>query len=168
MSTESVPRGIVFLDHTADVGLAVTAPTLPELFIQTARGMTMLIHGTERGSQEEDRPGRTVPGATTGDGDAGGDRRRPRPADRTMALRADDLPDLLRAWLRELLYWHDSEGVSFHGAEFRTLSEGRLEATVTVATDEKEPVREIKGVTLHGLVAEARGDGWVSQVIFDV
>ena len=85
-----------------------------------------------------------------------------------MALRADDLPDLLRAWLREVLYWHQSDGVSFTGARFHTLSEGRLEATVTVATDEKEPVREIKGVTLHGLVAEARGEGWVSQVIFDV
>ena len=37
MSTESASRGIVFLDHTADVGLAVSAPTLPELFIRTAR-----------------------------------------------------------------------------------------------------------------------------------
>jgi SHS2 domain-containing protein len=69
MSTESAPRGIVFLDHTADVGLAVTAPTLSELFILAARGMTMLIHGTEGGSEMGDRMGRAAPGAATGEGD---------------------------------------------------------------------------------------------------
>jgi SHS2 domain-containing protein len=29
-------------------------------------------------------------------------------------------------------------------------------------------VREIKGVTLHGLTAEPRGNGWYARVIFDV
>jgi SHS2 domain-containing protein len=168
MSTEPAFRGIVFLDHTADVGLAVTAPTLPELFIRTARGMTLLIHGTERGSDDESRTWRAQPGARTAKGDGRGDRRNEGRDDRRMTLQADDLPGLLRAWLRELLHWHQSEGVSFDGASFRTLSDDRLEATVTVTSDEEEPVREIKGVTLHGLVAEARSDGWVSQVIFDV
>ncbi|MEJ2204207.1 MAG: archease [Gemmatimonadota bacterium] len=152
MSTESASGGIVFLDHTADVGLAVSAPTLPELFIRTARGMTLLIHGTER---EKCRA--TDPGG-----------REPTRIERRMSLRADDLPGLLRLWLRELLYWHESEGVSFEDARFGTLSETLLGALVTVTPDEHEPVREIKGVTLHGLVAERGDGGWVSQVIFDV
>lgn len=168
MSTEPAPRGIIFLDHTADVGLAVTAPTLPELFIRAARGMTALVHGTERDREEEGRAGWTGPdGATEEEAAEGGNRRTPRAA-RRMTLSADDLPDLLRAWLRELLYWHQSEGVSFDGARFHRLSASGLEATVAVTPDEEEPVREIKGVTLHGLVAEARGDGWAGQVIFDV
>lgn len=168
MSTEPASRGIVFLDHTADVGLAVEAPTLPELFVRTARGMTLLIHGVERGSDEEDGRPVAAPGAATGNEDVGDHGRSAEPAGRSMALGADDLPGLLRAWLRELLHWHESEGVSFEGARFHTLSDRRLEATVTVTSDETEPIREIKGVTLHGLLAEARGDGWVSQVIFDV
>ena len=47
-------------------------------------------------------------------------------------------------------------------------TELRLEATVGGGPAEGQPIREIKGVTLHGLAAEPREDGWYGRVIFDV
>jgi SHS2 domain-containing protein len=85
-----------------------------------------------------------------------------------VVLEADDLPTLLRAWLREVLWWHEVEGLALRRVRFRVLEPVRLEAEVTLAPPPGPPVREIKGVTLHGLeVAEEAGE-WRAQVIFDV
>lgn len=144
MRSESSPSGITLLDHTADVGVEVQAPTLPELFARAAVGMGWLL-GEERRLHSVERS-----------------------EARDMALGAADLPSLLRAWLREILYWHETEGVSFRDVRFDVLTETRLEASVTLAVGRGQPVREIKGVTLHGLRAEKRGAGWFGRVIFDV
>lgn len=151
MSPEESPPGVTPLDHTADVGLEVEAATLPELFARAAEGMAWLIQGD---------PPSEASGAGAGpEADA--------PA-RPLSLAAADLPALLRAWLRELLFWHETEAAAFRAARFDLLTETRLEAEVETGRPGAEPVREIKGVTLHGLAAERRGDGWTARVIFDV
>jgi SHS2 domain-containing protein len=171
MSSESVPPGISFLDHTADVGVEVRAPSLPDLFIRSARGMAMLVYGA-------DVAGDTVAGddvvaeADTGTSLAttpapAATRRRP-PARRSVSLSAEDAPTLLRAWLRSLLGWLDAEGLCLRSARFGALTGTRLEAVVDLAPDTREPIREIKGVTLHGLVVERHGEEWRGRVIFDV
>lgn len=134
-------EGVRSLEHTADVGLEVEAPDREVLFVRAARGMLVLLH---------DR----VP-------DTGDEMRR-------LAVDAPDLPSLLREWLRELLYWHEVEGFAATGAEFRRLEPTGLDASVRGGPAPDDPIREIKGVTLHGLVAEEREGGWYGRIIFDV
>lgn len=150
MRADSVSPGVTFLDHTADVGLDVTAPTLAELFARASAGMACLIHGAD---QAGDVRHTGAGGAVT---------------ERGVALSADDLSALLRAWLREVLHWHEAEGLALREVVFATMTETHLQATVTLAADALEPIREIKGVTLHRLAVERRGEGWAARVIFDV
>lgn len=158
MGSETGLPGVTALDHTADVGIDVAAPTLEELFLRAAAGMMWLLRGEDaspelRGAdlRGAESPGSEVSGET-----------------RTLSITAADAGALLREWLRELLFWYEVEGLAFEGARLEALSDTRLVAEVEVVTDPVEPIREIKGVTLHGLLAERRGDGWVGRVIFDV
>lgn len=133
--------GVRGLDHTADVGIEVEARDLAELFLRAARGLMWLILDGPLPEPEEER---------------------------TVSARRGDPASLLRAWLKELLWWHEAEGLGFAEADFRQLTEERLEATVRGGPDPARPAREIKGVTFHGLVAERRDGGWFARVIFDV
>lgn len=151
--TEIPVEGVNPLDHTADLALEITAPDAPALFRRSARGMMHLLLDRIPESEEEGRE---------------------------LEVEAVDLPGLLRKWLRELLYWHDAEGFSVASCEIEELDDGtgsgtgpgeglaRIRATVRGGFDEGPPVREIKGVTLHGLAAEPRNGGWYGRVVFDV
>jgi SHS2 domain-containing protein len=167
MSSESIPPGVVFLDHTADVGLDVTAATLAELFTRAAVGMACLISGADRAGDARDAA------AVADRAPDAGDASLPRSftehvAQRRVSLSAEDAAALLRAWLRELLRWHEAEGLALRDARFDVLTDTRLDASVRLAPETFQPVREIKGVTLHGLLAERCGGGWTGRVIFDV
>ncbi|HUH11636.1 MAG TPA: archease [Longimicrobiales bacterium] len=130
------------VEHTADVGVDVAAPTLPELYARAAAGMTALLYGGPPEVTEEEP--------------------------RTVEVRAPHGAALLREWLRELLYLQEVEGFVFAGAELDTLTGERLSGRVRGGAVAAAPEREIKGVTLHGLVVERCGAGWHARVIFDV
>ncbi|MBW3535636.1 MAG: archease [Gemmatimonadetes bacterium] len=133
--------GVRALEHTADLGLEVDAPDPAALFERAALGMVWLL---------DERPP-------------------PEPTlHRSVVLTAPDLPALLRAWLREILLWHEMEGFAPSSATFTVLEDARLEAEVRGGAASPAPVREIKGVTLHALAAEARNQRWWARVIFDV
>lgn len=133
------------LDHTADVGLALEAATLEALVERAALGMAWLLL---------ERP-------------AAGPR-----TERRLQVSAPDAPALLREALRELLWWHEAEGLTvaaLDAVQVRADAAGlTLSATATLAADPEPPVREIKGVTLHGLAAERRDGTWHGGVVFDV
>ena len=133
--------GVVPIDHTADLGFEVTAPDLAELVRRAVLGMDWLL-------REDDPP----PGLEV----------------RTLDVRASDPPGLLRAALREILLWHEIEAFSPSDLEDIQASATRLRAVVRGGVPDRPPVREIKGVTLHGLAAERRGRGWWGRVVFDV
>lgn len=155
--TEIPVPGVKSMDHTADLALEITGPDAPALFRRSALGMMYLLL---------DR----VPEAET--------------EVRRVDVGASDLPGLLREWLRELLYWHETEGFSVSSCEIEELPGARsgdvgardaaddrrlhLRATVRGGYDDRLPIREIKGVTLHGLAAERRDGGWFGRVVFDV
>jgi SHS2 domain-containing protein len=137
--------GVRALDHTADVGLEIEAPGLAELVARAALGLTWLLF---------DR-------AATGP-----------EVVRALEVGAATPEALLREVLRELLWWHEADGLSAVELNDVRIAEGEgglsLEATARLAADPAAPLREIKGVTLHGLVAEPRGADWHGRVIFDV
>lgn len=155
MSDDAPPQGVQALDHTADVGIEVTAPDLSTLFARAALGGLWLAMGC----------------SVEGRGQV-----------RELELEAEDLPALLRSWVREVLYWHEVEGFAAAGVEVEALEAGegdgaaRIRARLQGGPAPPDPAREIKGVTWHGLVLEpvdAPGarpgeGGWRARVIFDV
>lgn len=133
--------GVRALDHTADVGLEVEAGDFPELLARAALGMDWLLREAGPPPAEEER---------------------------TLQVDGDDPPTLLRAVLRELLLWHELDGFAPASVEVTEASDGGVRARVRGGAPSAPPVREIKGVTLHGLAAGPRDGGWTGRVIFDV
>lgn len=134
------------IDHTADIGLELEAPHLPALFERAAFAAVWMALEAP------------VPPAATR---------------RALCLSAGDLPALLRRWLQEILYWQEVDGLAPSefgpvGVEAGGPGPAAVEATVALGRIEERPVREIKGVTYHGLAADRRRGGWYARVVFDV
>ena len=142
-------RGVREVEHTADVGLAISGATLEQLFHRAALGIARLMRGDARPA-----------GATSTRGARG--------AIRSVALAAESSDLLLARWLGELLYLDDVDGFVYEGAEFATLVEQRLEATVRGRIDPEAPMCQLKGVTYHGLSLGRGEEGWEARVIFDI
>jgi SHS2 domain-containing protein len=162
--------GVRGLDHTADIGLEIWGGSLPELFERAALAAVWLV--MERDPEPESSPPDSPP---------------PR-EERSVDLVEEELGLLLRSWLRIILSWAETEG--FVLMETRTAlvpvplcgsPDGQafgLKARVWGQLDMGPRVREIKGVTFHGLRVERRRveprwvepreEGWLAQVIFDV
>lgn len=159
--------GITFLDHTADVGIDVRAPSLELLFHRAAVGMLLLLHGRDD-EDAEPRSAPADPGAGAGGGSGTGDPERAAGVGtRAVTLEADDTAALLADWLRELLFLHETRHADYAGATFDRLDADGLEARVRTEPAPRA-VREIKGVTYHELAVEQTADGWTGRVIFDV
>lgn len=133
--------GVGSIPHTADVGIEVTAPSLAELFRRATLGALWMAFE----AIPDDRVERRV-----------------------LRVTGEDHAELLRAWLREILYWAEVE--AFVTAELVDLrvADGLAEAHAVGGQAPAEAVREIKGVTWHGLVVEEREGGWFARIIFDV
>ncbi len=136
-----IAPGVRELDHTADVGIAVTAAEPAELFRRAALGMARLMR---EGTESE------------------------RSVERVVELQSDSLDLLLVSWLAELLYLDEVDGFVFEDAAFVELGEAGLRANVIGRIEPEVPHRQLKGVTYHGLRVEPAGDGWQARVIFDI
>ncbi len=138
-----MPKGFRVLEHTADVGLVAFGGDLPQTFANAARGMFSLL----------------------------ADRRRVRRRDRfPISVKAADREGLLVAWLEELLFLFETQGVLLTEFQISHLDSNHLEATAV--GEPIDPARHsikigIKGVTYHQLKIE-RQDGYRAQVIFDI
>lgn len=131
------------LDHTADVGIVAHGKDLPQTFANVARGMFSLLV----------------------------DRRRVRRHTRfSVKVDASDLEGLLVAWLEELLFRFETEGVLLTDFQISHLDPGHLEAVVggeAIDLAHHSIKIGIKAVTYHQLKIE-RKDGYRAQVIFDI
>lgn len=132
------------LDHTADIGLRVTAAAPAEVFTAAAEAMADIIVSRveigERSSWE-------------------------------IEVSATGWPDLLVAWLEEVLYRYEVEGLTPVRVEIEDLDSQHLRATLhgdVVDPERDEPGVQIKAVTYHQLVARETADGFEIQVIFDI
>jgi SHS2 domain-containing protein len=131
-------------DHTADLGLRVTAPDLNALFAEAGKGLFSLV--------VEDLA--TVCEVTESE----------------FHISGTDREYLLFDWLRELLYRFDGEGQLF----CRFAVEVRPDGLSAKGWGEAlEPARhllshEVKAITYHGLRVQQLGGEWVAEVIVDI
>jgi SHS2 domain-containing protein len=127
-----------WVDHTAEVELEIDAAGEAEVFADALGALAELLG-------------------------CGGDR----PTDaRTLALSEPDRALLLAAWLEELTYLGESQGFVAVAIDELVLSPDGLHARVRGAIDEPPPL--VKAVTLHRLLFEPGGSGYVARVVLDV
>ena len=139
---------IRMLDHTADVGFELGAPSLEALFDEARRALLMVVfeHPPEEGEGAD-----------------------------AVSLTAPDRETLLVRWLNELVYLIQDAGFVPAGAEIQLPEAGdsgyALEARLTGAPlllEEYGWQGEIKSATFHGLEVTKGEDGWHARVILDV
>jgi SHS2 domain-containing protein len=150
------------LDHTADIGIAVSGKSKKELFTRATAAMLDLIIGQEPKTVSL-HPDYSLSEA---EGIAGGT-----PQRKTINVEGNDPEDLLINFLREVLYL-------FNGEKWVTTVCRPLELTSRriIAQLQGEPYdprkhqvkTEIKAVTYHGLNILKTAKGWKAKVIFDV
>jgi SHS2 domain-containing protein len=131
--------GFIELDHTADWALKVWAPNLEGLFEQAARGMAWLVQMTLREG----------PRIT-----------------RTVEVEGVDVESLLVAFLSELLYLTESEGIGFDHYQLKIQDFWLL--AVLEGAPVREQKKEIKAVTYHNLEVRHTDQGYTVTVVFDV
>jgi SHS2 domain-containing protein len=132
------------IDHTADVGYRLFAPTLAELFAVAGRALFDAI--TELDSIQLQ-------------------------LERKIEVEAGDVEALLVTWLSELNFRCLTEFDLF--CEFTIDAISTTAVRATVRGEKIDPARhviqtEIKAVTYHELYVRQVENGWEAQVIFDV
>jgi SHS2 domain-containing protein len=131
------------LDHTADVGIIAYGADLKQAFANAARALFSLI-------TELDDVGEVLY--------------------QDIELTASDEESLLVAWLNELVYRFDTEGVLFKRFDITQLDETYLKAK---GYGEKADISKhslktgVKGATYHMLKVN-KTDGYRVQVLFDI
>ncbi|MGH9786711.1 MAG: archease [Terriglobia bacterium] len=147
------------LEHTADVGLKAYGGTLPELFVNAARGMIALAL---------DPPVPPVPSGVEG---SEVEPQKVRPAQcRPLAARGEDREELLVHFLSEILYALDAEGWQFSEFRIQTLEPTHIEAEGWGEQSERSAHRRVavKAVTYHQVSVAQTAGGWEAVVYFDI
>lgn len=127
------------VEHTADWALRVWAPDLEGIFAQAAQGMYALMETTLAPDPHRDM---------------------------TVELQAPDSESLLVAFLSELLYYGEAEGLGFEDCRV-ILVDQSLRATLRGARITSQ-VKEIKAVTFHNLKIEPHDGMFWATIVFDV
>ncbi len=128
------------IEHTADVGIRAYGKTASEIFAAAAEGLFSLIAN----------PAKVQPKGEV-----------------EIRLKADDLPQLLVAWLSELLFLHETQHLLLVKFEVRVRATSlRARAWGETIDKRKHELKlAIKAVTYHRLSVDvAKG---VAEVIFD-
>ncbi len=133
------------VEHTADVGIELTARTLRTAFENAAAAMFDLMCPLDA---VDGREVRTV----------------------CAEARSGDIEALLVRWLAELLYLHERDRMLL--SEFSVLELDAEGLIARVAGEPFDPERhsvttDIKAPTYHELVIRETGDHWMVRVIFD-
>jgi SHS2 domain-containing protein len=132
------------IDHTADIGIEVNAATREEIFVRCGLAMFDLMVGLG-----------SIAGTAT----------------RTVGVRGTGPPELLVAWLNELLYLYAVDGMLFCGFTDADLGERSFTAVgcgERLNTSKHHCEMEIKAATYHDLALIRADDRWIARVIFDV
>jgi SHS2 domain-containing protein len=131
-------------DHTADLGLRVTAPDLNTLYTEAAVGLFSMMTD----DLSAIRPNLSA----------------------AFDIPRTDREFLLFDWLRELLLYADEHRVLFSRFDV-TVTDSGLSATAhgePLDPARHQLAREVKAITYHGLKVEPTADGWLAEVIVDI
>lgn len=132
------------IDHTGDVGVALSAPDLKTLFERAAWALFAVLTDPEA-IERTDQWVIDVEGA--------------------------DRDDLLVRWLSELNFTHVTERIVLASFHIMEMTDRQLSAVVygePIDATRHVIHTEVKAVTYHALHVEKCADGWRAQVIFDM
>lgn len=132
------------IEHTADLGVEVTAPDLPALFAVAGEAVFSLIVDAAK-----IEPRQTMAVSVSGAGPE----------------------EQLHAWLRELLARFNIDGFVARRCEVLRLEGVEVDGTITGETLDLSRhgfKTEIKGVTYHDFAVWQENGSWKARVIFDV
>jgi protein archease len=127
-----------WVEHTAELELAIQAPTKEDVFADALRAFAELV-----------------------DGDAGG-----APAEHAVSVTAGDEQALLAEWLVELIYLAETHDFVPDELSALELDERKLSARIAGRVD--KPSHLVKSVTYHDLELKPQGESWVARVVLDV
>lgn len=131
-------------DHTADIGIRVRAPTLPELLAPAAEGLYAVIGEVMAGAEADPI---------------------------SLDLTGAEPPSLLRDYLAELLVLFDRDDRRIILLDDPTFDEQRLKVTVRTANvdqDRSVLIREVKAITYHELDIRSIPGGYEASIIVDI
>ena len=139
--------GYTFVDHTADVAVDLTGPTVEALFASAAQALTDTIT-----QLDAVRPLVT----------------------QSVTLESGVLDDLLVDWLNELVYRFEVQNVLVSDATV-TIAQAadRWHLGGTIAGEPFDPARHpsrvlVKSATYHGLSVQEGAHGWTARIVFDI
>ncbi len=132
------------LEHTADVGMRVRAPTLAAVIERATAGMAEIA-------------GLWRPGAVA-------------TAEIDIGVEAGDPGAVLVDWLNEVLYTLEVRSAALRGVTVRAAGEQGAAGRLVVAQLEDVHFEgtPVKAATLHGLDVRAEDGSWVATVYLDI
>jgi len=134
----------LLLDHTADMGMEITAPDPVDLFTKAGRALVHIMLGDILSKGQETM---------------------------NISLTGEDLSDLMVRWLTEILYLFAGEYLVITDINIDNLSSATLNASLAVTPfdpSRHEVLREIKAVTYHQIEVTRQCGIWKARVIFDL
>ncbi|MCD6417309.1 archease [bacterium] len=132
------------IDHTADAGFEITAPTQKELFVEAAYAMLDILY--DRTTVDEEKS-------------------------RTIKISASEVDILLHDFLSEILQIAQYELFLVSRISLKEIDDRHIEAEIfgeKYNPEKHEFFSEIKAITYHQLTAEPRGKNWFGRVIVDI
>lgn len=131
--------GFEEMQHTADWAMRVWAQDMPSLFAEAARGLNTLAH-VELAQGPRER--------------------------RRFECAAPDGESLLVAFLSELVYYQEQEGLAFEDFQIH-IEDGRLRVAMQGAAL-RSIGKAIKAVTYHNLKIQKSERGYEAEIVLDV
>jgi len=136
--------GYELVDHTADLGIRVWADDIKGLFEEAARAFFDII--TDLSKVEAH-------------------------LQREVVVQGSSREVLMVAWLNELLYLHEVEGLLFCDFSVAEIDEGAVTGVAggEVFDEGRHSIKTgVKAVTYHQLEIKEQEGRWQAQVIFDI
>ncbi len=127
------------IDHTADIGMRVSAPTVTSLFEEAAYALVDIMS------------------ARTGKDDV----------HLRIETQGIDRVDLLVRWLQEVLYLVEVKGFRIKEVHVQKLLDTEIQAAAKGAYSDEPIEKEIKAVTYHNLQIQEVDNAFITTIILD-
>jgi SHS2 domain-containing protein len=136
--------GYELLDHTGDLGIRIWAADVRGIFQEAARALFDIITDLDKVEVH---------------------------VDIEVAVNGLGQEELLVAWLNELLYLYEVEGLLLCDFAITEIDEGSVQGVAMgeeFQEDRHDIKTSIKAVTYHQVEIQEQDRGWQAQVIFDI